>query len=219
MSESEVREMNQGRHIKGHYFPGFHPGWGGFSEELFHYTSRYYGVTEAFLRGLAERPGFSMSGYKAASLSDQQRIAMAAILSRAPARETGLGVVTLAEAVIRGVSDVAEELLQQFQPEPLASEPVETLVGHAKPQRPLDIEPLEPWLSLAERLLMPVAVHEHHVEVDMQQLAKHLDSPNPAIRSNLRQTILDLHEAGYLLRNHPHLTHAEAQQIGDEGAV
>lgn len=211
--------MQHSKHVAGHYYPGFDSRWGGFSEELFHYTSRYYGVTEAFLRGLAERPAFSMAGYKAARLSEVQRATLATILGFPPDRETGQGVVLIVEAVIDGVPHVHDELLEQFPPKPLADLPEAGLVGHASTPHAPDVGPLEPWLSLAERLLMPVAVHEHHVEIDMRLLASHLDSPNSTLRSNLQQAIVNLHEAGYLLRNHPHLTHVEAKQIGDEGAV
>ena len=46
------QRMTRCNYIDGHYYEKFHPGWGGFVEELFFYTSRYYGVTEAFLRNL-----------------------------------------------------------------------------------------------------------------------------------------------------------------------
>lgn len=65
--------MTMRKHVAGRYYPSFHPGWGDFGEELFFYTSRYYGVTEAFLRGLTGREDFSMSGYKATNLGDAQR--------------------------------------------------------------------------------------------------------------------------------------------------
>jgi hypothetical protein len=82
-----------------------------------------------------------------------------------------------------------------------------------------DVAPLDPFLNIAERLQMPVAVHDHHVEVCLQSLARHLDSPSSALRSNLHNAVLQLHDAGYVLRNHPHLTHSEAHDIGDDDAV
>jgi serine kinase of HPr protein (carbohydrate metabolism regulator) len=88
-------------------------------------------------------------------------------------------------------------------------------VDHAPPAA----APLDPFMNIAERLQMPVAVRDHHVEVCMHTLADHLSSPNSALRTNLHNAVLDLHNAGYVLRNHPHLTHTEAHQIGDEGAV
>jgi hypothetical protein len=211
--------MTNRKHIDGHYYHDFHPGWGGFCEELFHYTSRYYAVTEGFLKVLAERPVFSMSGYKAQRLSAPQRVSMATILGYPPEQKSGSAVISIVEKVVCGEPGVDEELLQLYPPKSGLAERVDSLVGHANPPRPLDVTPLEPWLSMAERLLMPVAVREHHVEVDMRVLAQHLDSANPVIRSNLQQVIVALHEAGYLLRNHPHLTHSEAHEIADEGAV
>jgi len=211
--------MSRKKHIDGHYYASFHRAWGGFSEELFHYTSRYYGVTEAFLRVLTETPKFIMSGYKAADLSEQQRPVMAAVLTYLPERDSGLAVMSIVERVLDRDTGVDEALLQRYPPASRDALPSEGEAGHAATPHPLDVSPLEPWLSLAERLLMPVAVREHHVEVDMHVLADHLDSPNPVIRSNLQKAIMDLHDAGYMLRNHPHLTHTEARQIGDEGAV
>ena len=73
--------MIDGRHIGDRYYPAFHPGWGGFAEELFHYTSRYYTATEAFLRNLVGDRAFSMSGYKAQDLGIDQRDVLAAILA------------------------------------------------------------------------------------------------------------------------------------------
>lgn len=71
-------------------------------------------------------------------------------------------------------------------------------------------------MSLAERLLMPVAVRGNHVEVSLHQLARHLQSPNSTLRGNLHNAVVDLHNAGFVLRNHPHLTHAEAQSIAGD---
>lgn len=206
------------RRIAGHFYPDFHPGWGAFAEELFFYTSRYHVVTESFLRHLAERPDFTMTGYRAERMTEAQRAVMAAILCQAPTRETAQAVISLIEAVLEGEAGVPAALDNRFS---LPRQPRSASLpnGHARRRDMLDANALEPLLSMAERLHMAVAVHDHHVEVDMQVLASHLDSENPAIRSNLQQCILDLHNAGYRLRNHPHLTHEEARQIGDEGAV
>lgn len=200
------------------FHPLFHRGWGGFHEELFHYTSRYYAVTEAFLRQLASRPGFTMAGYKAARLKGRQRFAMAGVLAYPPNAASASAVVDIVTAVVRGETNIDDRLLKKY---PARSNPKHTdeLVGHARKPHPLSVDAIEPWLAMAERLQMAVAVHDHHVEVDMKLLASHLDSPNPVQRTNLQQGIVELHQAGYVLRNHPHLTHAEAQEIGDEGAV
>lgn len=74
-----------------------------------------------------------------------------------------------------------------------------------------EVDPLDPFMSLAERLLMPVAIRDRHVEVSLHELAEHLDSGNATLRGNLQEAVVTLHNAGYVLRNHPHLTHAEAQ--------
>jgi hypothetical protein len=206
-------------HMEGLYYPPFHRGWGSFSEELFYHTSRYYGVTEGFLRSLTGYQGFTMSGYNAANLSENQRPVMAAILTHAPTRDTGLAVISIVEAVTRGDTDVDTSLCERYPPHPTVAFADERPAEDVATPLPLDVRPLEPWLSMAERLLMPVAVRDHHVEVDMEVLARHLDSPNPVIRTNLQTCIMELHEAGYRLRNHPHLTHNKALEIGDEDAV
>jgi hypothetical protein len=199
----------------------FHRGWGGFAEELYHYTSRYYFATEAFLRNLADDRGFSMGGYKAAQLSVPQRELMAAVLSFEPDRRAGLTVTTIVDAV-RSKDPGVEQAWVDIYRRKLAAVPKrETLrlrnpvVEHDLPRVP----PYDPFLSVAERLQMPAAVRDHHVEVSMQTLAEHLDSANPTLRANLQSAVIQLHNAGYVLRNHPHLTHSEAHQIGDEDAV
>jgi DeoR/GlpR family transcriptional regulator of sugar metabolism len=55
--------------------------------------------------------------------------------------------------------------------------------------------------------------------VSLKQLAEHLDSSNATLRSNLQEAILRVHNAGYILRNHPGLTHKTAKDIGDEESV
>ena len=39
------------------------------------------------------------------------------------------------------------------------------------------------------------------------------------LRTNLHNAVIQVHNAGYVLRNHPHLTHSEAKLLGDEDAV
>lgn len=211
--------MAPSRNIHGHYYPAFHNGWGGFAEELFHYTSRYYHATECFLRHLAQDEGFAMSGYKAARMSEAQRDLMAAVLSCMPDRDAALAAISVVSAVVRGDGGVEAQWLERYRVklQDIAA-PAEALSG--QPHRPhyetSGASPLDPFLSLAERLHMPVAVKDRHVEVCMHSLAEHLDSPNVALRTNLHDAVLMLHNAGYTLRNHPHLTHAEAHDIGDE---
>ena len=206
------------KHVDGHYYPSPHPGWGGFCDELFHYTSRYYAVTESFLRHLADRPDFSMSGYKANRLSESQRELMSRILTTRPEKQSALQVISIVDAVHAGSGEVEEALWKQFDHDIEISHDTD-MIGHVPKPHPLDISPLEPWLNMAERLNMAVAVHDHVVELDMKILAQHLDSTNATLRTNLQKGIVDLHEAGYLVKNHPHMTHQEAHEIGEDGAV
>lgn len=212
--------MTPSRKIHGRYYPPFHSGWGGFAEELFHYTSRYYHTTESFLRYLAQDQDFVMSGYQAARLSDAQRELMAAVLACMPDRESACAAISVVSAVVRGEDGVEPQWLEHYRDRLHCTEPpTETVAGH--PRQPhYDVSgasPLDPFLSLAERLQLPVAINDRHVEVCMHSLAEHLDSPNAALRSNLHDAVLMLHNAGYMLRNHPHLTHAEAREIDSDG--
>jgi len=213
--------MTEIKNVKGHFYPPFHSGWGGFAEELFHYTSRYYLATEAFLRHLSEDHGFVMSGYRAALLSEVQRDLMAAVLATRPDHQSASAAVSVVGAVLRSEDGVDQRWVERYQAR-LAEVPKhETLLGHSHPAAHTigGVSPLDPFMNIAERLQMPVAVREHHVEVCMHTLAEHLSSPNSALRTNLHNAVLALHNAGYVLRNHPHLTHCEAHQIGDEDAV
>jgi len=201
--------------------PSFHRGWGGFAEELFHYTSRYYFATEAFLRNLANDRDFSMGGYKAARLSVPQRDLMAAVLSFEPDKRAGVTVTTIVSAVRNQDPGVEQDWVDIYRRKMASLPKRETLrlrnpvVEHDMPSVPA----YDPFLSIAERLQMPVAVVDGHVEVSLHSLAEHLDSANSTLRANLQSAVLQLHNAGYVLRNHPHLTHSEAHQIADEDAV
>jgi hypothetical protein len=210
--------MNQVKNVRGHYYPDFHPGWGSFAEELFHYTSRYYHATEMFLRYLADDTEFSMSGYKAARLSERQRALMAAVLACPPTRQPAMAAISLVSAVVRNEPNVDPRWQHHFQDKLTELPKPAPLVGQPHPPHldRLDIAPLDPFISLAERLQMPVAVKERHVEICMQTLARHLDSPNATVRSNLHEAVLVLHNAGFSLRNRPDLTHAKAQQTGPD---
>lgn len=207
--------MGGTRNIEGHGYPAAHRGWGGFAEELFHYTSRYYAAAEAFLRSLAGRPDFSLSGYKAAQLSDAQRALLADVLACRPDATTAAHVITIVDAVKAGNGDVDPALAEAYRARVGAAAPVAGQRVQPEGAASDEVAPLDPFLSLAERLLMPVAVRDHHVEISLLELARHLDSPNATLRSNLQRAIVALHDAGYVLRNHPHLTHAEADLIGE----
>jgi hypothetical protein len=199
------------KNIEGSLYPEPHPAWGGFAEELFHYTSRYYCTTESFLRAISGDREFSMDGYSAARLSDAQRAVLAAVLAQPPDAVTARAVAAIVRSVIDGVETVDPALARRFLVEGDAARP--GLVEHHAPAplfRDQEIDPLDPFLHLAERLQLPVAPGDRVVEVDMAALAGHLDTANAVLRTNLQNAIIALHTAGRVLRNHPHLTHAEA---------
>jgi len=207
--------MADARNIDGALYPPAHPEWGGFAEELFHYTSRYYCATEAFLRGLSADEAFSMHGYRADRLSDSQRALLADVLANPPGKDTARAIVEIVGAVVAGSAEANTGLLARFAMPETDVRRTHLVEHHAPHADATDdaVDPLDPFLSLSERLLMPVAVHDRHVEVSMHDLARHLDTLNTTLRTNLRNAIVELHRAGYLLRNHPHLTHAEAEVI------
>jgi hypothetical protein len=205
--------MTETRNIDGHYYPAPHPGWGGFAEELFHYTSRYYKAAEAFLRHFAALDDFSMSGYKAAMLSPAQRRTMAAVLAFPPGQAAALAIIEIVNSARSG-DEAVDAVIEQHFPSPVADHAAPDTVEvrtHYDSEGGDDVDPLDPFLSLAERLLMPVAVRDRHIEVSLLQLAGHLQSPNVTLRGNLHNAVVRLHNHGYVLRNHPRLTHGEAQ--------
>jgi hypothetical protein len=209
------------KNVDGRYYPEFHPGWGGCAEELFHYSSRYAAYTEAFLRNLSDQRQFTLSGYQPALLSEIQRRVMAAILSGPPDNASARDITSLIRSVIRGDSSVDQALSERYQ-DRLKVIPEGVVLAYANHHHQPDLRqvaPLDPFLNLATRLQLPVAVHDHHLEVSLKQLAEYLDAPNATLRSNLQEAILRVHSAGYILRNHPGLTHKRAKIIGDEGAV
>lgn len=190
-----------------------HRQWGGCAEELLHYTSRYYPYTEAFLRNLVARRDFRMAGYQAQRLSELQRPLMLAMLVVAPGRESGGDVVALVERVRDGDSGVDAQMLSRYRERlEVISHSGGVVLPYAPQQHvlPEELPPLDPFLAIAERLDVPVRVAGHRVEVPFELLARHLDSPTPQVRENLQQAVLWLHDAGYHLYNHPHLTHAES---------
>lgn len=189
-----------------------HRRWGGCADELLHYTSRYYPYTEAFLRNLTAQRDFVMAGYQAEKLEDQQRAAMLAMLMCPPLPPVGQDVMRLVWHSRNGNPDVPPGLTRRYarQLQCIGHQAVllgsSTFFPHPLPEA---LPPLDPFLALAERLELPVAIHGDHVEVPFEQLVRHMDSPLPQVRDNLQQAVLWLHEAGYHLYNHPQLTHSE----------
>ena len=205
-------------HLKGGDYSCLHGGWGGFSDELLFHTSRYYAVVEAFLRHLSGKTDFKMAGFKASDLSVIQRVTMTHMLEYEPDPEVGAAIVNLIEAVLSGDENADESISSQC-PGRAKHLKDPDIIGHVPKQHMLDVNPLEPFLEMAERLQIAVAIKDHHVEIDMKLLASYLDSANSVLRNNLQKCIIDLHENGYRIRNHPHLTHHEAIETGDTGSV
>ena len=203
--------------VDGSFYPEFHPGWGGCAEELFHYTSRYFTYTEAFLRNLADQRQFSMSGYQATDLTTGQRRLLAAILADAPNCRSARDITQIIRGVINGETEPGKALSDHYQ-DPLKTIPDQVeLVYPGKSHHPenLQVAPLDPFLNMASRLQLPTAVRGRHVEVPLRELAQHLDSPNPSLRNTLHEAVLQLHFAGYQLKNHPGLTHKAAKELDD----
>lgn len=209
------------RNIDGSFYPEFHFGWGGCAEELFHYTSRYATYTEAFLRNLADQRQFSLSGYSPAMLSDTQRRLMAAILFDPPDRRSARAITSIVRAARNGEREIEQDLLARYSVAlKIIPEGVTLVYAERTPRLQHEgVAPLDPFFNLAKRLNLPVAVAGHHLEVSLKQLAEHLDSSNATLRSNLQEAILRAHNAGYILRNHPGLTHKAAKDIGGDDAV
>jgi hypothetical protein len=212
------------RHAKfvdGLYYPECHPGWGGCAEELFHYTSRYSGYTEAFLRNLADQRQFNMSGYQAANLVGEQRRLMAAILANQPNCRSARAVTQVIRAVINGEEQISEELAANYCDQlSVIPKGVELLYSGKSHHSDLrEVAPLDPFLNMASRLNLPVAVMGRHIEIPLKKLAQHLDSANSSLRNSLQEAVLQLHFSGYQLKNHPGLTHKTARQRGDENSL
>jgi hypothetical protein len=201
--------------VDGLFYPEYHPGWGGCAEELFHYTSRYFAYTEAFLRNLADQRQFNMSGYQAANLNNDQRRLMAAILAEQPGRRSARDITQIVRGVIHGESPIYEELTTRYH-DCLKTIPIGVELVYSDKHHQVDtpeVAPLDPFLNMASRLRLPVAVRDHHVVIPLRELAKHLDSTHSSLRNSLQEAIVQLHFAGYQLKNHPGLTHKTAKSL------
>lgn len=209
------------KNIEGNFHPDFHQGWGGCAEELFHHTSRYYTYTEVFLRNLSGDRSFSMNKYKADHLSREQRLLMAAVLSCRPNKRNATTIIEIVNTVSLGKSFVNQHQIDHYynQIERIPKGVNLVYKQNIHLDTSVDLAPIDPFLNIAERLRLPVAVSGRHVVLSLNQLAEHLDSPISSIRTNLQNAVLMLHEAGYLLRNHPGLTHREAKSIADKNSI
>jgi hypothetical protein len=173
------------------------------------------------LRNLADQRQFNMTGYQANKLSKTQRRLMAAILACEPNRQSARDITRTIRAVINGEIEISEDLAERYR-DHMRVIPEDVELAYSErihPHTAADVAPLDPFLNLAGRLNMPVAVHRHHLEVPLKVLAQHLDSPNSSLRNTLQEAILELHFAGYALKNHPGLTHKTARELGDENSL
>ncbi|MES9998550.1 MAG: hypothetical protein ABW125_04015, partial [Candidatus Thiodiazotropha lotti] len=158
---------------------------------------------------------FNMSGYQAANLSHEQRRLMAAILTHKPCCRTARDITQIIRGVINGESHASEALITQYEDQlKVIPKDVELVYsGKAHHHEMPDVAPLDPFLNMASRLQLPVAVRGSHVEIPLKELAQHLDSSNSSLRNSLQEAILQLHFAGYQLKNHPGLTHREVRKL------
>jgi hypothetical protein len=173
------------KNIEGNFYPIFHRGWSGCAEELFHYTSRYYPYTEALLRNLSGDRKFRMADYSANRLSADQRLLLAAVLSCRPNRRNASTIIEIVTSVSLGKSFVNHSQMDHYRIQ-LEKIPkgVNLVYKHNIASTKIaGISPLDPFLNIAERLRLPVAVRGHHVELSLSDLAGHLDSPLSSMRT------------------------------------
>jgi hypothetical protein len=207
--------ISQAKYVDGLFYPECHPGWGGCAEELFHYTSRYGAYTESLLRNLSGQRQFNMTGYQAAKLSAEQRRLMAAILTHQPCCRTARDITQIIRAVTNGETHASTELMIRYEDQLKVIPKDVKLVycGKSHHHEMSEVSPLDPFLNMASRLKLPVAICGNHVEIPLKELAPHLDSSSPSLRNTLQEAILQLHFAGYQLKNHPGLTHRAVREL------
>lgn len=188
--------------LDGTAYPVPHPDYADCAEELFHYTSRYYGYTEQRLRTLARRPVFTMAGYNASRLSAAQRRVLAGLMAEPASRRLSRAIIDIVEANRRGSVFVDEALLHHYCAR--APHPHESGCGKSRSGQPggvRAVEPLDPLLHFAQRYRVPVQVRGREVRVSMRSLRPFLDARDPAVREAIRRCIGELHRGGYVLRN------------------
>jgi hypothetical protein len=176
--------MTDAKNIDGHFYPLPHPGWGGFADELFHYTSRYYKTVEAFLRSVARDDTFTMTGYKAEMLSLAQREAMAAVLAYPPDSDSAGALVTIIDAVLTGSDAVDPAILQRF-PSPVADHPAPAAVRDRHVEVPMH--------QLARHLESPnstLRANLHNAVIALHNNGYVLRN-HPGLRHDEAQAILD----------------------------
>ena len=188
--------------VNGEVYPAPHPDYGHHAEELFHYTSRYYGYTEAFLRAKSGQAEFCMAEYHAHHLSPRQRRVLAGLLA-APAGKTVVHeIAQLVTTVCRGSESVDGRLYDFY-----SARVPQRVTGKRCRGAPVECHgrrsSLDPLLHLAGRYQIPVEVVGREVRMSLRTLVPFLDSPVPVMRRNIQRCISALHGGGYVLHNIP----------------
>ncbi len=98
----------------GYSFPPAHEDFSKYTAELLFHTSRYYWIAERYLRKLSGMMEFSLSGYRATRLSEQQRIVMSGLLAQHPSREIAMGIIDIINRVKGGRAEVDELQFQRY---------------------------------------------------------------------------------------------------------
>jgi hypothetical protein len=96
----------------GYSYPAAHEEFSKYAAELLFHTSRYYWIAERYLRKLSGMMDFSLSGYRATRLSEQQRIVMSGLLAQRPSRDSAMGIIDIVNRVKSGRHDVDDQLFQ-----------------------------------------------------------------------------------------------------------
>lgn len=208
--------------IDGSLCPRPDPHWGACADELLHHRSRYYHGTETFLRRLSGDGRFNLDGYRAEGLTPGQRRLLATLLSVPPDRCVARAVTRLLASVCRRDVRTERALAEQFGGEadvaPALGCALQSCAARA-PALPAGVAPLDPFLSIMERLRVPVVVQGRAVSVPVGQVARHMDSPSHQVRENIQHAVVWLHEAGYHLRDRPRLTHRAVRQVAHRRRV
>ena len=90
----------------GYHYPLPHEDYAKYASELLFHTSRYCWITERFFRKLSGDWGFSLTGYTATRLSEEQRVVLTRLLAEAPSRKTALGIIDIVTRVQQGSEEV-----------------------------------------------------------------------------------------------------------------
>ena len=184
--------------VCGKQYPGCHPGFLPYLEELFFHTSRYYGYAERFIRQLSGQHSFSMYGFSASGMSEEQRRVMAGLLSHPPSKRVAEGVIGLVEAVNSCEHNISRFTRQFYIPKvELFQDQTPTHQVRQKTHQKCNDMPIEQLLHFAERLNVRVDLCGGDIKLPLQQLERTLNAMNPTVRSVFSQILMGLRLAGY----------------------